>query len=240
MRSKQEGNYYLARKTQLLGDFDQFLTTVKEVLASQYGGDDADEITQEMRREYESLIPQLPYIGGKKNRLTRNLVGTTSSLALFKVLRARGETTEHIAKLHQQMIEQYLSCLPKWPFRLIRGVLSTKFGQAVIKRMLKRAAATSQRREYAGDFVFHFVEGDGQSFDFGIDYTECAIVKFFRSQGAEEFTRYVCLYDYPHSRLTATGLARTMTLAEGAEKCDFRFRIGREPANLQRTRIEDV
>jgi hypothetical protein len=240
MKNKQKGKYYLDRKTRLLRHFDQFSTTVKEVLASQYGEDDAEEVTQEIRREYESLIPQIPYIGGMKNRLTGNLVGTTSSLAVFKVLRARGETTEYIGKLHQQMVETYLSSLPKWRFRLMRGVLSTRLGQLVIKRMLKRAAAASQRREYAEDFVFHFVEGDGQEFDFGIDYTECAVVKFFRAQGAHEFTRYVCLFDYPHSELSGTGLVRTMTLAEGAEKCDFRFRLGAEPENRQKTRIEDL
>lgn len=240
MRNKQKRNYYLARKTQLLRHFDHFSTAVKEVLASQYGEDDAEVVSQEIRRQYESLIPRIPYIGGKRNRLTENLVGTASGLAVFKVLRARGETTEHIAKLHQRMVETYLSSLPRWRFRLMRGVLSTQLGQVIIKRMLKRAAAASQRREYAEGFVFHFVEGNGEAFDFGIDYTECAIVKFFRAQGADEFTPYVCLFDYPHSRLSGTGLVRTMTLAEGAEKCDFRFRIGAEPENRQKTRIEDL
>ncbi len=235
----KKGNYYLARKARLLRDFDRFSTAVKEVLAAEYGQGDAEDITREIRRQYASLIPQIPYIGGKRNQLTENLIGTTSSLAVFKVLRARGETTEHIGKLHQQMVETHLSSLPTWRFRLMRAVLSTRLGQVVMKRMLKRAAAASQRREYAEGFVFHIVEGDGKTFDFGIDYTECAIVKFFRAQGADEFTRYVCLYDYPHSRLSGTGLVRTMTLAEGAEKCDFRFRIGAEPENLQRTRIED-
>jgi hypothetical protein len=235
----KKGNYYLARKTRLLRDFDRFSTAARDVLASRYGEDDAREMTQEIRRQYETLIPQIPYIGGKKNRLTENLIGTTSSLAVFKVLRARGETTEQIATLHQQMAETYLYSLPGWRFRLMRGVLSTRLGQVVMKTMLKRAAAASQRREYPAGFVFHFVEGNGEEYDFGIDYTECAIVKFFRAQGADEFTRYVCLFDYPHSRLSGTGLVRTMTLAEGAEKCDFRFRIGAEPENRQRTRIED-
>jgi hypothetical protein len=138
------------------------------------------------------------------------------------------------------MVETYLSSLPKWRFCLIRAVLSTGLGQTAIKRMLKRAAAASQRREYPEGFVFHFVEGKGEAVDFGIDYTECAIVKFFKAQGADEFTRYVCLFDYPHSRLSGTGLVRTMTLAEGAEKCDFRFRIGAEPENRQKTRMEDL
>jgi hypothetical protein len=42
MRNKRKGNYYLARKTQLLKRFDQFSTAVKEVLASQDGEDEAE------------------------------------------------------------------------------------------------------------------------------------------------------------------------------------------------------
>jgi len=91
----------------------------------------------------------------------------------------------------------------------------------------------SQQRRYPQDFVFSYIQGDGKEFDFGIDYTECAIVNFFRAQGADEFTRYVCLYDFLNSQLTGTGLIRTKTLAEGADKCDFRFKIGREPLNCR-------
>jgi hypothetical protein len=237
---RRESNYYVARKTQLLRTFDQFAMAAKEVLASHYGESDAQEIVRRMRREYELVIPQLPYIGGKKNRLTENLIGTATSLALFKELRGRGETTEHIGRVHDRITESYLSSLPQWRLRVMRGVLSSRLGLWVIKSSIKRAAATSQERRYPEDFVFSYVEGDGRAFDFGIDYEECAIVKFFRRQGAEPFTRYVCLFDYPHSRLAGTGLVRTMTLAEGAERCDFRFRIGQEPANRQRTRLGDT
>jgi hypothetical protein len=229
----------VARKAQFLRDFDQFAAAAKEVLASRYGEEDAQHIIQQMRREVELLIPQLPYIGGKKNRLTESLTGTSASLALFKVLRKRGETTARIGSVHHHIVEKYMSSLPRWRFRLMRAILSTGLGLAIIKRSIKRAAARWQERRYANDFVFRYVEGDGRAYDFGIDYEECAVVKFFRRQGADEFTPYVCLYDYSHSRLAGTGLVRTMTLAEGAETCDFRFRIGREPENQQRTRIED-
>ena len=103
--------------------------------------------------------------------------------------------------------------------------------------MLARGATRSQERLFPDDFVYNLVSANGQEFDFGIDYTECAIVKFFRTQGAEDFTRYVCLFDYPHSELSGTGLVRHQTLAEGAPKCDFRFRIGRKPENRQATKL---
>jgi hypothetical protein len=219
-------------------EFDRFSAAARPVLLARYGERAIEEMLPEIRAEYERLIPELPFIGGSRNRLTENLIGTTSSLALYIVLRGRGESPEQVGALHQEIVEAYLSALPKWRFRLMRGLLSTKVGLGLVRWSLKRAAAMSLERRYPEDFVFRYVAGRDGEFDFGLDYEACAIVNFFRRQGAQEFTRYVCLFDYPHSRLAGTGLVRTRTLAEGAETCDFRFRIGHQPENLQQTRVQ--
>jgi hypothetical protein len=240
MTDEQARSYYDGQRARLLKEFDRLAPSAREVLAAYYGPAAAADILDDMRCRYEALIPQIPYIGGRKNRLSGSLEGTVASLALYKALRARGEATEQIARVHHQMVETFLYSLPRWPFRLMRLFLSTPPARAFFALMIRRAAEASQLRRYPDDFVFRFVEGDGRTFDFGIDYQECAVVKFFRAQGAEEFNRYVCLYDYPHSRLAGTGLVRTATLAEGAPCCDFRFRFGREPENRQVTRIENL
>lgn len=231
-------NYYLTQKSKIMKRFAGFARFGKQALASPYDDELADAVMGEVRQEVERLLPELPYIGGRKNRLTQNLIGTTFSLALYKVLNARGEPIEQIARVHHQINEAYLFSLPRFRVRIIRFLVSTPLMQKLGQTLLKKRAAISQQRQYPGDFVFSYVEGDGQEFDFGLDYTECAIVKFFQAQGAGEFTRYVCLYDFLNSQLTGTGLRRTMTLAEGAEKCDFRFKIGHEPLNLQTTKME--
>jgi hypothetical protein len=46
------------------------------------------------------------------------------------------------------------------------------------KRRLQKRAAESQERRYAEDYVFAFVDGDGETFDYGVDYIECATCKF--------------------------------------------------------------
>lgn len=238
MKRNPEHNYYVARKERLLRDFIKFVGVVRQVLVTHYGKEGAAEIAQEAWQEYESLVPQIPYIGGRRNPLTTNLVGTTRGLALLKALRIREERVETIGRIYYEMMETHLSSSPSWPFWLMRMGLRTKVGQSVFKRALKRMATESQKRHYPHDFVLEYVEGKKGEFDCGIDYTECAIVKLFRSQDAGEFARYVCLYDYPKSKMTGTGLVRTMTLAEGQEMCDFRFRFGQEPVNQQNTRIE--
>jgi hypothetical protein len=98
---------------------------------------------------------------------------------------------------------------------------------AFAKNNLKRRAAASQQRRYPKDFVFFVVEGDGKTFDWGVDYTECAICKLYQQEGAENFTRYLCPLDAAMSERMGLGLERTQTLAEGAAYCDFRFKRGR-------------
>jgi hypothetical protein len=61
-----------------------------------------------------------------------------------------------------------------------------------------------------------------------MDTTECAICKFFHAQGADELTPYMCLTEFAVSKALNMGLVRTTTIAEGGEKCDPRYKRGRE------------
>lgn len=233
-------SYYTTEKPHLLRDFDRMSGMLQKVLAASLGNDLAPVILQETRREFEALLPQLPYIGGKENRHTRDVIGTSYGLALYKVLTARGRPVEEIAQVVYALAEAKLDSLP-WTanlgLRLLRALLPTSLGKRIFKARLKKRAAESQARRIPGDAVAYYVEGEGREFDCGIDIVECPIVNFFRAQGAGEFVRYACLYDFPASRLSGTGLVRTMTLAEGAEKCDDRFRFGKQPENRQKTQI---
>jgi hypothetical protein len=68
-----------------LRDFDKFFGKYgRRVLVSHYGKDLADTIVKETYHEYEELIPKLPYVGGKKNTLTKSLIQSAWALALFR------------------------------------------------------------------------------------------------------------------------------------------------------------
>ena len=90
--------------------------------------------------------------------------------------------------------------------------------------MRKLAAIGKQLR--FGDFEVRYVIGDGEDFDFGVDYIACGNYKFVKDQGAEEFAPYVCMSDIALSDAMGWGLMRTETLADGCERCDFRFKKG--------------
>ena len=76
-------NYYISQKSKLLRNFDKASKSVKRVLTLRYGDDLTDSIVQNARKEFEAVIPELPYIGGKKNMMTIFLIESAYCLALY-------------------------------------------------------------------------------------------------------------------------------------------------------------
>ena len=215
-------SYYVSRRRKLLEEFDRTLDRIRGLFVSRYGEDSA-AMLHEARQEYEALIPQLRYIGGKQP-FTRFLVSTAWFLSMYRVLKRRGEAIEEIGVFAFQASEVYLQAQPRFLRRFL-GFMS--FSPWYLRRV-KKGALKSQERRYPGDYVYQHVEGDGETFDYGVDYLECAGCKFLKEQGAAELAPYICPGDILYSEALGRGLKRTMTLAMGAERCDFRFKKGGE------------
>lgn len=222
MAKKQlDKTYYTSQKPRLLKDFDKFMGKYgRKVLSSKLGDDLGDIVLKEARKEFESLIPKLPYIGGKKNPCTMYLIQSAWALALYRALKNHGKTLEEAGKMVYDAVDLQIHSYPKFLLRLVGRWQMNKC-------TLRRQAAEAQKRTYPQDWVGSFVEGDGREFDFGIDFMECGVSKFLSTEGADEFAPYLCLTDFPVSEAMGTGLVRTMTIGEGAEKCDFRYKRGR-------------
>lgn len=228
MRAKSASAYYTSRKLLLMLGFDWAARKIRGVGVRRHGDKFTDAIGVEARQEYESLIPQLPYIGGKRNPHTQLVIAAAMFLSLYKPLKAHGKPVEEIGSLVYEAVEAFYRSLPRFLPRLYGRLYFTRY---TLRRARKRALG-SQKRRYTGDWVFTVVEGDGEEFDWGVDYVECGICKFFHAQGADEFVPYMCQLDFLASDWFGWGLVRTMTIAQGAEKCDFRFRRGQGMGRL--------
>ena len=134
----------------------------------------------------------------------------------------RGKTVEETSELVYEIGRAFIKSSPAFLARFFGGM---NFSRFYLGRLRKRAAE-SHLRQYPDDYVYNFVEGDGTTFDYGVDYLECASCKFLAKQGASELAPYLCPVDILYSKALGWGLTRTMTLAEGSERCDFRFKKG--------------
>jgi hypothetical protein len=127
---------------------------------------------------------------------------------------------DEIGAVIQEMHQRYLKSIPSFLMRL-RG--RWQLTQRYFKQLDKRAER-SQRRFYPDDWIYRAVKGDGKTFDYGVDYTQCGICQFFWRHDAGELLPYLCQLDYATVEAMGLQLTRTTTLAEGGAKCDFRLK----------------
>jgi hypothetical protein len=218
-------NYYTEHKKRFLWEFDLVARSARSVIEG-YFDEDAKMLIAETRREFENLIPQLPYIGGKQP-FTEFIVFTGMLLAVYRVNKAHGKSVEQTGEMVFEMGRAFLNSFPTF---LLRLFMSLNFSRRAMDR-LRKGALESHQRKYPEGYVINFIEGDGKTFDYGVDYIECASCKFLAKQGAPELAPFLCPVDILFSEALGWGLMRTMTLAEGADRCDFRFKRG-GPTNV--------
>lgn len=216
-------NFYAAPKRHLVKTFKRTFKWFRPQLNEFFGEEVASQILQEAEKEYERLIPLIPFVGGSKVHMTEDLMESVQLLAYLRVLKAHGKTLEECKEVLHRATEARLSQYPRFVLKLgeIRA-FSKPF-----TRYLASQAKESRQRKYSEGFVFDFVPGDGEEFAWGLDIHECGIYKFFQEQDATEFMSIVCSIDYILSDKLGYGLARTETIAEGAKRCNPRLKRGR-------------
>lgn len=193
---------------------------MRPLLVDRFGEEGMDAAIAETREEYEAVIDRLPWIGGSANPRSFSLYGSAFWLALWRVLEPRGLTLDEAPELFCEMFRTYWSRYPRVLRRLYGRIRMGPTNQKKVRRL----AIASQARTNPSDYVSRFVPGELGRFDYGIDFVECAIIKFLRAEGAEELAPVLCELDWPHTELLDIELVRTKTLAQGGECCDFRFR----------------
>mgnify|MGYP001829081781 CR=1 FL=1 len=217
-------NWYLKNKSRIMREMRLSLRSYRTEFEKAYGKAAGEAIARESLERFEASLPDLPYIGGDENRLSRALCITAFGLAMYRSLQAHGASVEEAARLIYLGTERFYTSFPtRWLMRWQgRQYYSRKHQDRV-----KRAAAASQERRYPENWVFEAIEGDGQDFDFGVDYTECGLIKYLEREGAPELAPYLCWTDYPMFAAMGMKLTRTETLARGGQRSDFRLSRGK-------------
>lgn len=213
--------YYVKRKDELLEKFEVDVKCWSPFLLKQYGEIQAYKTLLEARQNFESLIPNIPYIGGDENNFTKNLVDSVRYLALYNAMKKFDRTVEEVGKI---IYDGYLKKVSEQP-RLLIPPDQWLSPEQLLERS-RKAAIRSQERRYPGDYVYTYIVGDGKEFDYGFDFTECASLKLYHIHGAGEFLPYYCYLDFVAGKVRGFGFTRTMTLHEGHEKCNHRFKTG--------------
>ena len=106
-------------------------------------------------------------------------------------------------------------------YRMTMGSADSYFSQKRMEARRKWSRETHEKK-YPNDWIVDIIE-QGDDFEFGFDYHACGVCKLCQDEGCPEYAKYLCRLDYMTSEMMGIRLKRTMTLAEGFDKCDFRF-----------------
>ena len=212
-------DFYFRNKKTFLKSHRSIMNLGRGLMESRYGREKAKEVICRSEVRYEALLADMPYIGGWENSLTDTLTQVGSMLALYFVLKEEGKSTEEIGELVHRIADKKVESMP--PF--LRSLLGKLYMSGYWRKRTGKKALVSQKKEHAGNFVFEVVKGKQGEYEWGINYLECAIAKFFHAQGADEFTPYMCYVDYILFPGMGIDLKRTGTIGQGCSHCDFRF-----------------
>jgi len=215
-------NYYVPKQTKLLKSFDKTANLIHDYIVSRYGETLADTLSLKARQQYEQLIPHIPHVDGLP-ALNSFLRISAMELSVFRTMKEHGKSAGEAWEICHVALKARTEAMPRFLRKLIGWYLFTGF-------VRKRARKMSGRD--LGGFTIEYVEEEG---DWGVNYRRCAIYDFLKEQDAEDFSPYVCLSDMALSDAMSWGLKRTETLADGCDKCDFRFRKGAETEISSRT-----
>lgn len=220
----QTMGYDRARQAKLLKDFDRTSALINASLVARYGKEFTSALQREARREYEKLIPEIPYIRGVRARLFNVfLLATAQELAAYKAMKKQGKPPGEAWELCHQALRFKVAEIPPWKLWLLRRFMFSR-----LVRMIVARRARLQKKVRFGDFEVEYLIGEGDEFDFGVNYLRCGNLTFMKKHGGEEFAPYVCMSDIVLSEAMGWGLIRTQTLADGCIHCDFRFKKGGE------------
>lgn len=220
----QQNNYYISRKQKLLRSFDETTSLVRGSVILRYGEELADTLIKETRKEFEALIPKIPYTEISPT-LRIFLVISAQELAVYKVMKKHDKGADEAWEVCHEALRLRMKKFSNFKRWMAKRLLFSRFIKWLAK---KRIREITERTKKKRDFAFKYIEGDGKKFDWGVDYTECLIYSFMKDQGSEEFAPYVCMSDIALSDAMEWGLIRTETLVDGSKRCDFRFKKGSE------------
>jgi hypothetical protein len=208
----------------LLKGFDKMAKRATKPLIKNYSEEFCRVIIGETRNTFEQIIPEIPYIGGKRNQFTPVMIINGWIISFYKAMKGHGKAVEEVIKICCEVADDYMQSLPR---SLLWVTEKFAFGRLVKWRM-KKQARQSQKCKYPNDFAYRYVEGDGNDFDWALEFSECAVNKFYDLQGVEELKPYCNFFDVTYSKYLNMGIDANMTIGIGCQTCKLKYKKGRE------------
>lgn len=169
------------------------------------------KVMKDIKVEYKAIVERASDIGDK------NMLIGAYGLAAYFIAMNRCDGLD--APSNCDILEKGLKTSKM--YKMTMGSGDSYFDE---KRMVARRKWSEEtyQHKYKNDWVVDILEKT-DDYDFGMDYHECGVCKLCHDEGCPELAQYLCRLDFMTAEMMGIRLERTQTLAEGNEKCDFRY-----------------
>lgn len=187
--------------------------------------DEFSKIIAATDQHYSIISNDIDFASSSRNPLDKRLDVSSYFLAMIKALDERDEDYETIRKICLEVVTEFVrpknkfqQFLKRLPAKLANTWLANKF----IKILHKRVSQNSHPEGFVANIITDKEETNGLGY--GFDIMECGIHKLFNKHNYGKYTPILCEVDFMTSNMAGLQLIRTGTIANGANKCDFRFK----------------
>lgn len=197
----------------------QWGSYLEEEMLDRLWPDDPRRVVEEVRQEYRRIVERLANLGHDGKSMNAITLQAAYLLAVYRVSRGCLSLLD-MNEIGRAAAGRYFS-RPFVSSALKRA--ETKRRNSSGQRLLMKRARQSCAREYPGDFVYDFVEGEAE-IAYGTDVRECGVQKLLMQENASELLPCICEIEAIRDYFGEAALLRTKTLADGDDICEFRYR----------------
>lgn len=195
------------------------------IAARHHFPDDFEQIILELEAHYGEISKDTPFARRSANPIDRRLDFCACFLALIKTLDERGASFDFIRTVCLEVVMEYVrpkSTLQAFMKRLPPKLIGTNLGQVLVRAFHQRVS----RKGHPDGFLANIItdRNETHGLGYGVDILECGICKLFQKHHYYKYASILCEVDEVTSGLAGLQLLRTGTIANGALKCDFRYR----------------
>jgi len=197
-----------------------FAISIKE----NYPGD-FNKIIATINDYFKIISIDTGFASTSSNPIDKRLDFSSYFLALIKTLDQKGESFDDIRKICLEIVTEYVR--PKNKFqqllkRLPVLMTNTWLAGIIINAFNKRINHNPNPEGFVANIITDKAETYGLGY--GFDILECGICKLFAKHNYNKYASILCEVDEITSGFAGLKLIRTGTIANGAKKCDFRFK----------------
>lgn len=205
-----------------MGDYRKYF---KKCLQKYYP-DRATDLLSEIEKHYTEVSKNTAFALTSKNPMDRRLDFSAYFLSFIMTLDRVGESFLRIRELCLEITTQYVqpkNRLHAWWKTVMPKLVSSWVGQKLIKSFAKKIGTNDNPEGFIARIITDKKETFGLGY--GVDIIECGICKLFQKHNYSRYASILCEVDKITTSLAGLEMIRNGTIANGAEKCDFRYKL---------------